>query len=91
MKILKYKGKVPVTTMHPMFPDASWRSVPRRRKKKLDTSSKHHSSSQSPSSSKQAVPAGYLADEAGPVPLVLDIRIAHDRVGSSTDPTLKGH
>ena len=35
--------------------------------------------------------AGYLANAAGPVPLVLDIRIAHDRVGSSTDPTLNGH
>jgi hypothetical protein len=34
--------------------------------------------------------AGYLA-EAGPVPLVLDLHIAHDRVGSSTDPTLNGH
>ncbi len=33
---------------------------------------------------------GYLANEAGPVPLVLDLRIAHDRVGSSTDPTLTG-
>jgi hypothetical protein len=31
--------------------------------------------------------AGYLANSAGPVPLVLDLRIAHDRVGSSTDPT----
>jgi hypothetical protein len=29
--------------------------------------------------------------EAGPVPLVLDLRIAHDRVGSSADPTLNGH
>jgi hypothetical protein len=29
--------------------------------------------------------------EAGPVPLVLDLRIAHDRVGSSPDPTLNGH
>jgi hypothetical protein len=28
---------------------------------------------------------------AGPVPLVLDLRIAHDRVGSSTDPNLNGH
>ncbi len=28
---------------------------------------------------------------AGPVPLVLDLRLAHDRVGSSPDPTLKGH
>jgi hypothetical protein len=28
--------------------------------------------------------AGYLANEAGPVPLVLDLRIAHDRVGRST-------
>ncbi len=27
----------------------------------------------------------------GPVPLVLDLRIAYDRVGSSTDPTLYGH
>ncbi len=35
--------------------------------------------------------AGYLANEAGPVPLVLELRIAHDRVGSSTDPTLIGH
>ncbi len=34
---------------------------------------------------------GYLANEAGPVPLVLDLRIAHDRVGSSDDPTLNGH
>jgi hypothetical protein len=25
------------------------------------------------------------------VPLVLDLRIAHDRVGSSTDPTINGH
>ena len=35
--------------------------------------------------------AGHLANSAGPVPLVLDLRIAHDRVGSSTDPTLNGH
>jgi hypothetical protein len=27
----------------------------------------------------------------GPVSLVLDLRIAHDRVGSSVDPTLNGH
>ncbi len=27
----------------------------------------------------------------GPVPLVLDLRIPHDRVGSSADPTLNGH
>jgi hypothetical protein len=35
--------------------------------------------------------AGYLANEEGPVPLVLDLRIAHDRVGSSADPSLNGH
>ena len=35
--------------------------------------------------------AGYLANEAGPLPLVLDLRIAHDRVGSSADPSLNGH
>ncbi len=35
--------------------------------------------------------AAYLANEAGPVPLVLDLRIADDRVGSSSDPTLNGH
>ena len=34
---------------------------------------------------------GYLASAAGPVPLVLDLRIAHDRVGSSDDTTLNGH
>ena len=35
--------------------------------------------------------AGYLPNTAGPVPLVVDLRIAHDRGGSSTDPTLNGH
>jgi hypothetical protein len=35
--------------------------------------------------------AGYLANETGPVTLVLNLRISHDRVGSSTDPTLNGH
>jgi hypothetical protein len=35
--------------------------------------------------------AGCLTNEAGPVSLVLDLRIAHDRVGSSTDPTLNRH
>ncbi len=36
---------------------------------------------------------GYLAivNDADPVSLVLDLRIAHDRMGSSTDPTLNGH
>ncbi len=34
--------------------------------------------------------AGYLANEADPVPLVLDLRITHDRVESSTDPKLNG-
>jgi len=31
---------------------------------------------------------GYLVNTTGPVPLVLDLRIAYDRVGSSTDPNL---
>ena len=35
--------------------------------------------------------AGYLANAAGPVSLVLDLRVAHDRVGSSADPALNGH
>jgi hypothetical protein len=34
---------------------------------------------------------GYLANAAGPVPLVLDLRVANDRVGSSADPALNGH
>ncbi len=34
--------------------------------------------------------AGYLANAEGPVPLVLDLRIAHDRFGSSSDPNLNG-
>ena len=34
---------------------------------------------------------GYLVNEAGPVPLVLDLRIAHDRWGSSSDPSINGH
>jgi hypothetical protein len=35
--------------------------------------------------------AGYLDNAAGPVSLVLDLRITHDRMGSSTDPSLNGH
>ena len=34
---------------------------------------------------------GYLANESGPVPLVLDLRIVHDRWGSSSDPSINGH
>jgi hypothetical protein len=34
--------------------------------------------------------SGYLAKTVGPVSLVLDLLITHDRVGSSTDPTLNG-
>jgi hypothetical protein len=33
---------------------------------------------------------GYLANASGPVPLVLDLRLVHDRFGSSSDPTLNG-
>ncbi len=35
--------------------------------------------------------AGYLANAAGPVPLVLDLRIAHDRFGNTSDPSINGH
>jgi hypothetical protein len=34
---------------------------------------------------------GYLANAADPVPLVLDLHIAHERWGSSSDPTLNGN
>jgi hypothetical protein len=33
----------------------------------------------------------HLANTVGPVPLVLDLRIAHDRFGSSSDLILNGH
>ncbi len=33
---------------------------------------------------------GYLANEVGPVTLVLDLLIAHDRFGSTSDPILNG-
>ena len=34
---------------------------------------------------------GYLPKASGPVPLVLDLRISHDRFGSSSDPSLNGN
>jgi hypothetical protein len=34
--------------------------------------------------------AGYLPNDAGPVPLVLDLRLPDDRFGSWSDPTLNG-
>jgi hypothetical protein len=33
----------------------------------------------------------HLANSGGPVPLELDLRIAHDRFGSSSDPSLNGN
>jgi hypothetical protein len=35
--------------------------------------------------------SAYLANTTGPVPLVLDLRITHDRFGSSSDPSLDDH
>ncbi len=35
--------------------------------------------------------AGYLGNATDPVPLVLDLRVVHDRVGSSDNPALNGH
>jgi hypothetical protein len=34
---------------------------------------------------------GYLANESGPVSLVLDLHITQDKFGSSSDPNLNGH
>jgi hypothetical protein len=34
---------------------------------------------------------GDLANAAGPLPLVLDLHIAHERFGSSSDPSINGH
>jgi hypothetical protein len=33
----------------------------------------------------------YLVNVAGPVSLVMDLLIAHDRFGSNSDPSLNGH
>ena len=35
--------------------------------------------------------AGYLTNTSGPVPLVLDLHITHERWGSISDPSIKGH
>ncbi len=34
---------------------------------------------------------GYLVNVSGPVPLVLDLRITHERWGSNSDPSINGH
>ena len=33
----------------------------------------------------------YLTNAVGPVPLVLDLHIDHERFGSSSDPSINGH
>ena len=35
--------------------------------------------------------AVYLANASGPVPLVMDLRITHERFGSRSDPSFNGH
>jgi hypothetical protein len=35
--------------------------------------------------------AAYLANAADAVPLILDLLIAHERFGSTSDPSIKGH
>ncbi len=34
---------------------------------------------------------GYLENATGPVSLVVDLRITHERFGSSSDPSINGH
>ena len=34
---------------------------------------------------------GYLANVSGPVSLVIDLHITHERFGNSTDPSINGH
>ena len=34
---------------------------------------------------------GYLPNSVGPVPLVLNLRISHERFGSSFDPSINEH
>ena len=34
---------------------------------------------------------GYLTNVTGPMPLVLDLRITHDRFGSRSDPSINDH
>jgi hypothetical protein len=34
---------------------------------------------------------GHLTNAAGPVPLVFELRIAHERFGSSSGPNINGH
>jgi hypothetical protein len=43
------------------------------------------------SKKKKAPAAGYLVNTVDPVSLVMDLRISHDRFGSSSDPSLNGH
>jgi hypothetical protein len=35
--------------------------------------------------------SGFLTNATGPVPLVLDLRIGHERFGSTFDPSINGH
>ncbi len=35
--------------------------------------------------------ASYLTNAAGPVPLVLDLLITHERFGTNSDPSINGH
>ena len=35
--------------------------------------------------------AGYLVNTTGPVPLVMDLHVTHDRFGSTSDPSINGH
>ena len=35
--------------------------------------------------------AAYLSNAAGPVPFVMDLHVAHERWGSSSNPSLSGH
>jgi hypothetical protein len=44
-----------------------------------------------PTSEKDIELGGYLTNAGGPVPLVLDLHITHERWGSSSDPTIDGH
>ncbi len=76
--------------------DVSWASVSVQYKRTLPTQHRFPKKEKNPRCRSRGHHcgdielAGYVANAAGPVPLVLDLRIAHDRFGSSSNPDLNG-
>jgi hypothetical protein len=81
----------PFSFIHPHVPSVSWRMLYYSCSREQMLPMGDHLCTCTNHSGVQKQLTSYLANTTGSVPLVMDLRITHDRFGSNFDPSLNGH